>query len=104
MVNAYATYHLIKNDWNTPLSFHKNVLSKPHTGMLIFGPDQESYYDFFVNNYPGKILFISQPAVNMSPDHGTYPRNVLVIFTNETSEKTHSMPDVRIPWQGLKWG
>lgn len=103
MVKAFAIHEILTKRFREPFLFTE-AIKAPHTGVAIFGPDMGDYYTFFVENYPGKILFIGDPAVNMTEGHGSSPRNVIVIFTNETGEKTDKMSGVRVPWKGLKWG
>jgi len=87
---ALPTYAVVNYnwDWGRGRSFSlRGTLDVKDTYLMIFGNNQDAEKDYFLKHFKGKILHISKKAVNMTPDHGTYPRNTLVVFEVEQPDQ-----------------
>jgi hypothetical protein len=52
----------------------------PNTYITIFSVEQQNSFNVFKEQFKGKILFISKPSVNGRENHGTRPRNTIVVY------------------------
>lgn len=82
-LSVYDTVHY-NWKWGVVRSFSlRGTLDVKDTYLMIFGNSQDAEKDYFLKHFKGKILHISKKAVNMTRDHGTSPRNTLVVFEVE---------------------
>ena len=72
------------------------------TVAIIFGPDQLEEEAGFLLHYEescdGSIIYIGDRCVNFTEGHDTYPRNKLVIVSNEPGHEAFRLPS--LPKQG----
>jgi hypothetical protein len=82
-LSVYDTVHC-NWKWGGERSFSlRGTLDVKDTYLMIFGHNQDAEKDYFLKHFKGKILHISKRAVNMAENHGTHPRNTLVVFEVE---------------------
>lgn len=76
-----TVYDMARLDWQTGagLKFNKNY-DRNTTYISIFGPDQLYTLKEFKENTRFKIIYEGRKAVNGSRNHGTLPRNTIVVW------------------------
>jgi hypothetical protein len=71
-------------NWGTgkpyPYTLHKFDDNDQNTYITIFSVKQASLFNKFKEMFKGNILFISKPSVNGRANHGTEPRNTVVVY------------------------
>lgn len=63
-----------------------------NTYITIFGYEQDDILKFFLANYKGKIVHVSEKSINGRENHGTYPRNTVVVY--EAADSVQQVPTV----------
>lgn len=84
-------------DWKNPpfiegVTF-RNTLPANGTYLVVFSLGQEKELEEFKKAKQFNILYEAPKAVNINPDHGTDPRNTLIVF--EPNE--HYVEDKPVP-------